>query len=274
MAADEFDAVRSEPDPLRRGRRATELLTHYQQRAAELARLRRAAIEQAHRDQGLSYTEIATTLGLTKGRITQIRATAPSPERAFFGVGPVAVAIPLREGFAERERMLMSAEDMATADQIEAILASHALASERVTLRSDATKLPDGDCVVICGPKSAPIAAQLMAEDPRLGMAQDGQWWSIIDKTTGRKHPSPGDGPHGINGDIAYMSRRQIDGRIAVHIAGIHSVGSLGMAHYLTGHLAELYADLGDDPFSLAATCTFDDLTITNSKLVLGPYRW
>jgi Sigma-70, region 4 len=53
----------------------------YQQRAVELARLRRAAIEEAHRDRGLSYTEIAEALGITKGRITQIRDTAPLPER-------------------------------------------------------------------------------------------------------------------------------------------------------------------------------------------------
>ena len=48
---DDFDAVRNDPDPIRRGRRATALLSIYQQRATELARLRREAIEEAHRAQ-------------------------------------------------------------------------------------------------------------------------------------------------------------------------------------------------------------------------------
>ncbi|MFE3988325.1 sigma factor-like helix-turn-helix DNA-binding protein [Nocardia tengchongensis] len=34
-----------------------------------------------------SYTEIADRLGITKGRISQIRSTAPGPERAILGVG-------------------------------------------------------------------------------------------------------------------------------------------------------------------------------------------
>jgi hypothetical protein len=73
---DEFESVRRDPDPIRRGQRASSLLAHYQQRATELARLRKAAIEEAHRDRGMSYTEIAAALGITKGRITQIRNDA------------------------------------------------------------------------------------------------------------------------------------------------------------------------------------------------------
>jgi len=39
--------VRREPDPLARGRRATRLLTVYQQRSAELARLSKEAVDAA-----------------------------------------------------------------------------------------------------------------------------------------------------------------------------------------------------------------------------------
>ncbi|MFE3024727.1 sigma factor-like helix-turn-helix DNA-binding protein [Nocardia tengchongensis] len=38
-------------------------------------------LEKSHRN-GWSYTEIADRLGITKGRISQIRSTAPGPERA------------------------------------------------------------------------------------------------------------------------------------------------------------------------------------------------
>lgn len=69
---DELEHVRQEPDPIKRGRIATELLDQYQQRSAELAQIRREAIEEA-RDVLGNYTEVAKALGLTKGRITQIR---------------------------------------------------------------------------------------------------------------------------------------------------------------------------------------------------------
>src|SRR5687767_3762361 len=107
----EFENVRREPDPVRRGKRATDLLTIYQQRATELARLRKAAIEEAHRVGGLSYTEIAAALGITKGRITQIRNDAPRPERALFGIGPVSIGVPYRYQTTDRERPLIAAED-------------------------------------------------------------------------------------------------------------------------------------------------------------------
>lgn len=97
---------------------------------------------------------------------------------------------------------------------------------------------------------------------------------AILDRTTGRRHPSPGDGPGQPSSDIAYFARHVIDGRIVLHIAGIHAAGSLGMVHYLTRHLGELFSEFGDDPFSLVASCDFDGLTITRSALALGPYRW
>ena len=218
--------------------------------------------------------EIAAVLGLTKGRIAQIKSTGPAPERAFFGMRPVTVAIPLRVGVAQRERTVIAAEDSATVDQLEAVLAGHALASSRGTIAPRTTEPPAGDAIVVCGPKSAPVGARLLDRDPCLGMVEEDGAWAILDRTTGRRHPSPGDDPAQPSSDIAYFARHVIDGRIVLHIAGIHAAGSLGMVHYLTRHLAELSSEFGDDPFSLSATCDFDGLTITRSALTLGPYHW
>ena len=60
----------------------------------------------------------------------------------------------------------------------------------------------------------------------------------------------------------------------AVHIAGIHAIGSLGATHYLTIHLAELFRQTGDRPFSLVVQATYDGLTVTGTKLAGGPYLW
>jgi hypothetical protein len=130
--SDPFDEVRREPDLLARGRRATELLTLYQQRSAELARLRREAIDAAHRDLGMSFTRIAEAMGVTKGRITQIRGSAPARERAFFGVGPVSIGIPLRYGVTDRQRPLIAAEDVKTGEEIARLLGGYGLAVSRV----------------------------------------------------------------------------------------------------------------------------------------------
>lgn len=271
---DDFDDVRRDPDPIRRGKRATALMSIYQQRATELARLRREAIEEAHQAGGLTYTEIATALGITKGRITQIRSGAPGRERAFFGVGPVSVGVPLRVGTDDRMRTYVDAADLATQQDTEALLATVALATEPFTIAPDATTVPDGDVVIICGPKSAPIGAELLDSDPRLGMVrEDGRWW-IIDKTTGERHGSPlGDEP-ASRGDIGYLSRRRDGDRVIVHIAGIHSPGSRGVLHYLAHHLPELCRTSGDGSFSLAVRCQLDDLAVTASEVLAGPYEW
>lgn len=100
--------------PTRR-QRATRLLTAYQQRAVELARLRRAAIEEAHRERGPSYTDIAEAFGITKGRITQIRYSATQVERAFFGANQHRRALPVP--VTDRERPLIAAEDAQTGEQ-------------------------------------------------------------------------------------------------------------------------------------------------------------
>ncbi|MCA1226159.1 MULTISPECIES: helix-turn-helix transcriptional regulator [unclassified Saccharopolyspora] len=70
---DDVEAVRREPDPVRQAARATELINECGRRVTELAALRRSAIERAHHDHGLTYADVADSLGITRGRITQIR---------------------------------------------------------------------------------------------------------------------------------------------------------------------------------------------------------
>jgi hypothetical protein len=271
---DDFDSVRLDRDPVRRGRRATELLTVYQQRATELARLRKAAIEEAHRERGMTYTEIATELGITKGRITQIRGTAPGPERAFFGVGPVSVGVPYRYQTTDRQRPLIAAEDARTGEQLQQLLGTLALTVSRYHIEPDRQAPPDGDTVVVCGPKSAPISAELFERDPALRLLEvDNRWW-IEQRRTGERFGSPSDDVDPEPLDAAYVARHRQDDRVIVHLAGIHGIGSLGATHYLTSHLAETFAEIGEQSCSLVVRASYEDLTITGSELVAGPYIW
>ncbi|QIS09293.1 sigma factor-like helix-turn-helix DNA-binding protein [Nocardia arthritidis] len=270
---DDFEQVRNDPDPIRRGQRATDLMTVYQQRATELARLRKAAIEEAHRVRGMSYTEIAEQLGLTKGRISQIRTTAPRPERAFFGVGPVAIGIPRRFGFEEgRERPFFDANDQATQESIEAILTRLSLTTNRFAIDPDREDMPSGDAVIICGPKSAPIARRLLERDPILNFERTDEGWWITDASTGQRHQSPYRRDDVTRTDIGYFSRRVEDNRVLVHIAGIMSVGSHGVAQWLDRHLPEVY-DESATFVSGIIECDFTaDFAVTDSRLLVGPY--
>lgn len=70
---DRFDEVQQEQDPVRQARLAGELIEQYRQRSTELARLRREAVNRAVAERGTTYSVVAEELGLTRGRISQIR---------------------------------------------------------------------------------------------------------------------------------------------------------------------------------------------------------
>ncbi|MGL5811242.1 MAG: sigma factor-like helix-turn-helix DNA-binding protein [Nocardioides sp.] len=271
---EDFHAVRHESDPVRRARRATELLTKYQQRAAELARLRREAIESAHRERGMSYTEIAAELGITKGRVTQIRTRAPQPERAFFGTGPITVGTPYRYHVADREQPVIAAEDADAADHLERLLSGLGFSLNRFRIEPDLGDLPDSDAVVICGPKSAPVATRLIGQDPALRVIEaDGLWW-IRETQSGKRHGSPSDQSPPEQSDLAYVARHHGRRQTIVHIAGLHAIGSLGAAHYLAQQVGSLFREAGEHSMSCVVRSHHDGLEITGSELMAGPFVW
>lgn len=265
--------MRRDPDPIRRGRRATELLALYQQRSTELARLRREALEEAHRNLGLPYSQIATALGITKGRVTQIRSTAPAAARALFGVGPVTIVTPYRYQVADREHPLLAAEDVAAAEAAKELLESFDFVTRSAQIGPDDTELPSGDLFVICGPKSSPAVTRLLKADPRLTIARDGDGWFVEDRQTQDRHRSPSD-TAGVSADVAYVARRDDGDRTITHVAGLHAIGSLGAVEYLTAHADELYSTAAGNDFSLLVESSHDGLTITSAAAVGDPLGW
>jgi hypothetical protein len=272
--ADEFHALRREPDPIRRGRRATELLALYQQRSTELARLRRAAIEEARDQLGGSYTEVAKAFGLTKGRITQIRQSAPVPERAFYGVGPITVAIPGRR-IPGRRDLVIASEDDETAGIIVNELHRLALTAERYRIDPGEDWAPAGDAVVICGPASAPVGSRLLEEDPVLGFELlPNDRWVIERKDTGERFVSPIDDWDTEQSDVAYLARHQGADHVIVHLAGIHALGSIAAATHLAAGLPELWRDMGEKSFSMVVRGNFENQKPTGVDVVAGPLEW
>jgi hypothetical protein len=272
VSTDEFDRVRAEADPLVQARLATDLLAEYQQRSVELARLRRDAIERAAAQDGMTYTAVAAALGLSKGRITQIRQTAPPSERAFFGVGPVTIAVPERT-MPGRALPVISAEDTLARQTLGALLAE--LNFQVVDASVPAVgewELPRGDLVAICGPKSSPTVASILATDPRLSFGPDSHGrWVITDGADGTVYGSPMDQPGRASEDVAYVGRLRHGDRSLLVIAGVHAIGSLGAVDYLRRHLADVYPDVDEEPFSMVVRSRHDGATILDSEAACPP---
>lgn len=269
MAGDAFDEVRADDDPIRQARHATELMTLYQQRGVELARLRKEAINRAVQERGLSYTEVAREVGLSKGRITQIRQTAPPAERGIFGVGPVTVAVPVRA--SERPGGVVAVEDAAAAERMTELLMSLAFTVEQYRIPPDGNWVPPLDAVAICGPKSSRVTSDLISSDPHLSFdkSESGNWAIRINDTHEMLNSPIDAGEAGT--DVAYISRRPYkDGSILV-IAGVHALGSLMAVQFLQDHLAELYKQVGTQMFSMVVQGTARGTDVTRTEAVWGP---
>ncbi len=258
---------------MRQARRATELMSFYQQRSLELARLRRDAIQRATVENGLSFTEVALALGLSKGRITQIRQSAPPSERAFFGVGPVTVAVPERT-MPGRSFPVVSAEDTATSETVTGLLTelNFQVRPARVPATGD-WSLPTGDLVAVCGPLSSPVMARVYATDPLLDFAADehGRYW-LTDRVTGERWGSAMDDEPRVREDVAYLGRvRRPHGGTMIALAGVHAIGSLGAAVWLRDHLEEVHEATSGLPFSMVVRSTHDGLTVTATAVACPP---
>lgn len=269
-----FDRVRREPDPLRQAKLASELINVYQQRSVELARLRKEAINRAAAERGISFSAIAAELDLTRGRITQIRQGAPPAERVFFGVGPVSVAVPLRQ-VGERNLPVISSEDSRAAEMLTTLLASLAFQVRQVRIPVGGEWSPQEDTVAICGPKSSPVTAAAIESDPFLTFTPDQAGrWTIRERDGSRVYESPMDGARQQAwSDVAYVGRLMVPGEPGpiMVIAGVHALGSVGAVDHLARHLKDLYDQVGVRPFSMVVASEHDGETVTRSEVLCPP---
>lgn len=250
-----FEEVRHMTDPLAQARAAGELIGIYQQRSVELSRIRKAAMEAAVDQRGITFTELAKELGLTKGRVSQIRSAAPPKERALFGVGPITLATPLRAG--DRPEGFVSRHDSVAGDRMADLLTSLSFSVDRYLIPADGQWKPMPDAVAICGPKSSPVTAQAIANDPWVDFSPDveGRW--VLRERDGEIFTSPYDLGDQTQ-DLAYVARLPLGDHSLFVIAGVHALGSVGAVDYLTQHARELYEQVGDHHFSMITTGRFD----------------
>lgn len=270
MDNDPFEAVRQESDPLDQARMASDLMSLYRQRGYELARIRRDAINRVVAQRGGTFSAVGAELGLTRGRISQIRKDAPATERAFFGVGPIDVATPTRES-SERPEGLVAREDAESARIITDVLRDLAFEVRPVAIPIDGAWNPAHEAVVICGPKSSHVSAEILSHDPVLNFHEiDGCQWVIEDRATGQRFESPLD-DGAKDEDVAYVGRVTRGAKTVLVIAGIHALGSVGAASYLAENLHALHAAVGTNDFSMIVRAEFEELTPITKEAAWGP---
>ncbi len=248
-------------------------MLRFQQAEVELSRIRREAMEQAA-EAGTSYAEIARQVGLTRGRVSQIRTSGPAIERAFFGVGPIELGVPFRH-IDDRDHPLIAAEDLAARDQLTDVLSGLAFHVEHSGILPDSPWRPSGaDVIAICGPKSSTMMQELYESDPALAWVKDAEQdrWLLQDRQVGTRFESPMDDVQPEPVDIGYLGRLKFDGdRSVIVIAGVHAIGSVGVIHYLQTNVRRLYDEVGTKQFSMVVRSHHEGETITASEPACPP---
>lgn len=241
-----------------------------------MARVRRHAVVEL-RAGGLSYAEVGKRLGLTRGRIAQLKTG--SVEREFFGGSAVTIATPLRATAEGRPRLAQ--EDVEAAMVLARCLNAADLAPtlQHISPKGAIDLSPDA-LVAICGPKSSPVVKLLIARDPLFRFdADDAGRWSITDRSSGWVYASPMDADPETDRDFAYMARlpRPGGGSPIIVIAGIHAIGSLGAASYLADatNLRDLHRTVGSRPFTMVVESQFSrtPLATLSARAAVEPRR-
>ncbi|WFE65464.1 hypothetical protein [Micromonospora sp. WMMD714] len=112
-----------------------------------------------------------------------------------------------------------------------------------------------------------PFVGQVVAADTRFGFRADDDGHYLVNHQTSEAFRSPSDSGEPV--DYGYLGRLpRPDGRgTFLYLAGIHAMGTLGVARYLHDHLDELYREVKNRRFSLLVACTYDPRKRTIEKV-------
>jgi hypothetical protein len=276
MSDDEISRIAAIADPVARLRAATEGVSVAQRTMTELARLRRALVQDLHK-QGWSYAQIAEAAGLSRGRIHQVRHQGTVPEGAFFGRGSIRIATLLKRDEI-KARTVVAAEDVAASQRLGELarLLGFEVDYEQIPLDGHIDLNRDG-LIVICGPRISQDVAGVLATDPSLQFERLPSGCAVRDLASGNVYASGQDETPATSSDVAYLGRlRRPDGQGTVIVfTGIHPQGSLGVVQFLTNDLADLHEKAGDGAFSTLLQVDYDPETHepTDTKMITPVYR-
>ncbi|MGS2619055.1 sigma-70 family RNA polymerase sigma factor [Micromonospora sp. LZ34] len=256
MNAQVFADIR---DPGERARKASDLIDEHQAAVNELSRLRREALDEMV-SQGMTHAQIAQVVGMTRARVGQLLSSGPRPERALLGTGPLTVAVGGKfEADKKDPYAVVSAEMLAAYEKLSNLARGLGLKTEyEVVPPPGMVDLNRTNLIVVGSPRILPFVGQVLASDPKLGFGKDDGGLYLVNHQTGEEFHSPSDKGEPV--DYGYIGRLpRPDGRGSfLYLAGIHAMGTLGVAQYLEDHLDEMYREVKNRRFSLLVACTYD----------------
>ncbi|MFC0436621.1 sigma-70 family RNA polymerase sigma factor [Kutzneria buriramensis] len=273
----DVERVAAVADPAERAQLVGTLIDEHQAVIAELSRLRREALEQLQAG-GMTQTQMAALLDMSKGRISQLLTAGLRPERAFYGNGNLTVAIGAkREPNRNDPSDVLSAESFASFELLGQSARRTGLdATYEVVPAPGNVDLNRSNLIVLTNPRLLPFLAQVMGADPHIRYLSDDKGWYLVDLTEGKEYRSPRD--LGESADYGYVGRLpRPDGKgTFLYLAGLHAPGTLGAAQFVTQNLAELHREIKARRFSTIVRYEFeagDQLKMRSVDRVAPIYR-
>jgi hypothetical protein len=242
-----------------RAKHASELVVKYTELTNEASRIRKEALLNLV-DSGRSMAELGRLLGVTRSRVGQLLASGPRPERAILGTGAITVAVGGKfEAGKAQPSAVISEEALAAYNLIRDTCQDLKLSAEyEIVPPPGMVRLTRDNLIVIGSPRILPLVGQVLEADEHLAFDSGAQGWFLRDLTTGDVYRSPSDAGEGC--DYAYIGRLpRPDGKgTFLYLAGIHAMGTLGAAQYLTNNLSELYSSARTGRWSTLIASHYD----------------
>lgn len=255
MEESETERIRQIQDPAERARIVGREQNRLSNLIDELAGIRREAIDEMLRT-GLSQSDIARELGVTRSRLNKLVSTGPGPERALLVPKPRAGALltvaVVEKHESERARPSVLVTTQAAATKLERLARDMGLDTE-VTHVSEATGYIDlnhDSLAVLVGPRTSLLVAQAVTADPvikwrKIDDANNN--WMLIDTRQDlefrsdfdEKNPAT-DAPRTCYAHIGRIRRPDGEGTF-LYLGGAHGAGTAGAVDYFVNNIGDLW---------------------------------
>jgi hypothetical protein len=236
--------------------------------------VRREALQDLLAD-GMTQTQIAALLDMSRSRVSQLLSAGIRPERAFLGTGRLTIAIGAKQevGRADPGEMV-SAETFKACEVLTALARSVGLdAVQEIVPPPGLVHLNRPNLIVMTSPRLLPFLGQIMEADPCLRFASDKRGWYLTTADGEEQFRSPRDA--GEAADYGYIGRLpRPDGKGSfLYLAGIHAQGTLGAAEYIAENIGLLYKEVKNRRFSAVIRCQFERQAILSTERVTPLHR-
>jgi transposase-like protein len=287
MQDSEVERIRQIEDPAERARVVGAEQSRLSGLIDELAGIRREAIDEMLRG-GLSQSDIARELGVTRSRLNKLVTTGPGPERALLVPKPRAGALltvtVVEKQETERSRPSMLVTTQAAVTKLERVARELGLDTEVNTVSETAgyIDLNRDNLAVLVGPRISPLVAQAITADPvikwrRIGDTKD---WLLIDTRAEVEFRSDfdekgrtSDGPRTCYAHIGRIRRPDGEGGF-LYLGGAHGPGTAGAVDYFIRNVADLWQQAHRNLWSavVKTTATADGEEILDVELASPVY--